>query len=92
MHSTVSSASQALAGAVTGSTGALAGTPLTVGGAGGGLTYTGSSGGGGGTQIVLDMRGSQIMSDRDMDELASRIGRRLSTVTLVSAGVRVNNM
>jgi TP901 family phage tail tape measure protein len=59
-----------------------------------GLSFTpgavGLSGGGGASQvnITLDMRGSQVMSDRDMDMLSQKIEKRLATVILPSGGYR----
>jgi len=43
---------------------------------------------GGGT-VVFDLRGSQVMSDRDMDLLIDKIDRRLVRTMLPAAGVQV---
>lgn len=78
----VSTASRALATAAGSGVGGL--------GFDGGLTAVGGgAGGGGGGMIVIDMRGSQLMSDRDMDVFADRVGRRIATRTLPAAGVRI---
>lgn len=55
-----------------------------------GLT-TGLAGasGGGGTVINFDLRGSQVMSDRDMDNLVGKIGRQIATRILPAGGVRI---
>lgn len=40
-------------------------------------------------QITIDLRGSQVMSDRDTDVLVDKIGRALATRILPSGGVRL---
>ena len=58
--------------------------------AGGGYTAGGLAGAGaGGSTVVFDLRGSQVMSDRDMDTLVGRIGRQLATRGLPQGGVRI---
>lgn len=52
---------------------------------GNGLTVPRPIAGGGG--INIDLRGSQVMSDRDMDQLVNKIGRAVSTRILPQAGV-----
>jgi phage-related protein len=44
---------------------------------------------GGGSTIVFDLRGSQVMSERDMDQFVDKIGRRLTTRSLPAGGVRL---
>lgn len=44
---------------------------------------------GGGSTIVFDLRGSQVMSDRDMDQFVDKIGRRLALRSLPAGGVRL---
>ena len=93
-QSTVATAANQLAKAVTGTaagtlsagltvTGtalpALTGTPGLVG-AGGGTS-------GGGT-VIIDLRGSQVMSDADMRKLADKIGAQMPHA-LAAAGVRI---
>ena len=57
---------------------------------GGGMSAFGASAGGAGSgAIVFDMRWSQIMSDRDMDVFADRVGRRIATRILPAGGVRI---
>ena len=56
-------------------------------GVGGGLSYVSGSGTGGGT-VIIDLRGSQVMSDADMKKLADKIGAQMPRA-LASAGVRV---
>lgn len=60
----------------------------TQAGVGGGLPLTSSSGSGGGN-TVIDLRGSQMMTERDMDMLVNKIGRALAVRTLPSGGMRV---
>lgn len=45
--------------------------------------------GGGGTTITFDLRGSQVMSDRDMDQLVRKIGSAVATKILPQGGVRI---
>jgi TP901 family phage tail tape measure protein len=42
--------------------------------------------GAGGTVIYLDVRGNTVMGNKDIDALVDKIGKRLATVTLPSAG------
>lgn len=63
---------------------------LTVGG---GLNFTGGGGGvGSGSaselHIHVDLRGAQIMSDRDTDMLLQKMEKRLATLVLPSGGYR----
>jgi len=56
------------------------------------LTNTGIGAGAGAAQgpaVLIDMRGSQLMSDKDYDVLADRLGRRLATRILPAGGVRI---
>lgn len=57
-------------------------------GVGGGLPLTsGAAGGSGG--VYVDLRGSQMMTERDMDLLVNKVGRALAVRTLPSGGLRV---
>lgn len=56
--------------------------------------FTGSVAGAGtqgGVYINLDMRGAQVMSDRDMQTLVDKVGRKIATVVLPQAGVRIRS-
>lgn len=56
-----------------------------VGGLGlGRLPVGGTSG-----QVVIDLRGAQVMSDRDMDAMVAKIGKAVSTSIAPGAGLRV---
>jgi phage-related protein len=69
----------------------LAGPGLGAGGFGGvgaGMAYNPAAGGGGQT-IVFDLRGSQVMSQRDMDQFVEKLGSRVATRTLAAGGVRI---
>jgi TP901 family phage tail tape measure protein len=70
----------AIAGQASGSSIRMSGTSLAAlsGGAGGGGNVT-----------YLDLRGSQVMSDRDMDALVNKIGNRLATRTLPAGGTHI---
>jgi phage-related protein len=48
------------------------------------------SGAAGGGQIYIDLRGSQVMSNNDMDMLVNKIGRAIATRVLPAGGVRIN--
>jgi hypothetical protein len=48
-----------------------------------------SGGHGGGGNVYVDLRGSQVMTERDMDTLVNKLGRALATRTLPSGGLRV---
>lgn len=89
----VARASQSLARSVTGAAAGTLSAGLTVTGAAVGVGTSGLVGaagaGGGTTQITLDLRGSQVMSERDMDLLVSKIGRALATRILPGGGVRI---
>lgn len=76
-HRSVSNLASSLTGTATGSMGI-------------GLSAVGAGGAGGGS-VVIDMRGSQLMSDRDMDVFVDRIGRRLATRVLPAGGVRIRS-
>lgn len=69
---------------------AALGTSFT--GAGSSLALTGGVGvgssGASELHIHIDLRGAQVMSDRDMDLLTQKIGKRLATVVLPSGGYR----
>lgn len=66
----------------------LGGITHTIQGTGGGLPVTsGASRPSGG--VYVDLRGSQVMTERDMDLLVSKVGRALAVRTLPSGGVRV---
>ncbi len=45
--------------------------------------------GAGGAQVYVDLRGSQVMSERDLDLLVEKVGYHLATSVLPSAGVKV---
>lgn len=57
--------------------------------------FTGAPGAGSGANtglvINLDLRGAQVMSDRDMQTLVDKIGRKVATVVLPQAGVRIRS-
>ncbi len=55
--------------------------PALAGGGGSG------HGAGGGNMLYVDLRGSQVMSDRDLDNLTQKIGYSLATRYLPGAGV-----
>lgn len=56
----------------------------------GGLTGTRGVGGGGTTvYMTFDLRGSSVMSDRDMDALVGKIGKQVATRILPAGGVRI---
>jgi TP901 family phage tail tape measure protein len=82
-----------VASAATGMARAVTGTALGTLSSGTGLTVPSLSGaagaGAGGTSITLDLRGSQVMSDRDMDLLVNKVGRAVATRILPQSGVRV---
>jgi hypothetical protein len=60
-----------------------------------GLSVTGDAGlpslsaGSGTTQITLGLRGTQVMNERDVDNLVGKIGRAVSTRILPAGGVRL---
>jgi TP901 family phage tail tape measure protein len=47
------------------------------------------SGSGATTVLNFDLRGSQVMSDRDMDQLVNKIGKQIATRILPAGGVRI---
>jgi phage-related protein len=55
----------------------------------GAMAYTGSGGGGGQVVNYFDLRQSHVQTDRDMDALVEKIGRRLATRTLAAGGTRI---
>jgi len=46
-------------------------------------------GGGGGAVVNIDLRGTQVMSDRDIDVLMDKINRLFVQNTLPAAGVYI---
>lgn len=58
------------------------------GGVSGTLPVTDRSTGGAGG-VYVDLRGSQVMTERDMDTLVNKLGRALATRTLPQGGLRV---
>lgn len=57
----------------------------------GGLTAApAGAAGSAGSQLVIDLRGSQVMSNNDMDLLVNKIGRAIATRVLPAGGVRIN--
>jgi phage-related protein len=54
-----------------------------------GASAFGAGAGAAGGSVTIDMRGSQIMSDKDMDVFADRVGRRIATRILPAGGVRI---
>jgi len=48
-----------------------------------------ATGPGAGPAVLIDMRGSQLMSDKDYDVLADKLGRRIATRILPAGGVRI---
>jgi TP901 family phage tail tape measure protein len=73
-------ATKAVGGFASGLPGAARGTSLAP-------VAAGASGGG--TVINFDLRGSKVMSDKDMDIFVDKIGRALATRILPSGGVRI---
>ena len=57
-------------------TGAKAG--VSAAGGAGALTATTSGGAGGGGSVYVDLRGSQMMTEKDMDILVTKMGRALA--------------
>jgi hypothetical protein len=56
----------------------------------GGMEYVADPrGGGGGQSVVIDLRGSQFMTDRDIDVLLDKLDKRLVRTLLPGAGVQV---
>lgn len=55
----------------------------------GSLRTLAASAGGGGNVYYFDLRGSQVMSDRDMDNLVNKIGNRVATRTLPAGGTHI---
>lgn len=53
-----------------------------------GLRSIGGTQGGGGN-LIIDLRGSQVMSDADMDKLVNKIGSRVATRVLPAGGTRI---
>jgi SLT domain-containing protein len=53
--------------------------------------FTGSQMAGlrGGQTVVLDIHDNTLMSDRDMDVLIDKIGRRMATFTIPAAGIHI---
>ena len=91
---TVATAANNLAKAVTGTAAGTLSAGLTVTGTAvptftgtAGLVGSGASGLGGGT-VIIDLRGSQVMSDADMRKLADKIGSQMPHA-LAAAGVRI---
>lgn len=68
----------------------LAGGALGLAGglSGGGLPSLAGAGGAP-VQITIDLRGAQVMSDRDLNELVDKVGRAVATRILPQAGVRI---
>lgn len=70
--------------------------PLALSGAKAGLNLSGltaapaGASSGGNNQLVIDLRGSQVMSNQDMDLLVNKIGRSIATRVLPAGGVRIN--
>lgn len=56
------------------------------------LGSLGGFGGGGSQQVIFDFRGSQVMSDADLDRLTQRIGKMLTTFGLPAAGMQVRRI
>lgn len=84
----VKTALQGLAKKMPGMINETSGLGLNLTGAYGG---TGVNGANGGVIINLDMRGSQVMSDSDMKNLANKVGRVIATQMLPAAGVRIRS-
>lgn len=72
--------------------GAAASTGLHSGLSVAGLTAApaGAAVGGGGGGLTIDLRGSQVMSNQDMDLLVNKIGRAIATRVLPAGSVRIN--
>jgi TP901 family phage tail tape measure protein len=54
-----------------------------------GLPYMSTSQQAGGGNVYFDLRGSQVMSDRDMDALVDKLGKRVATRILPAAGTHI---
>lgn len=61
----------------------------TLGVAGGGFPGVPAGGGAQGTQVIIDLRGSQVVGDDGIRLLTDKIGRKIATQILPSAGVRI---
>lgn len=53
------------------------------------VVSSGGGGGGAGGGVYIDLRGSQVMSDRDMDNLIDKLGRALAVRVGPQAGLHV---
>ena len=53
------------------------------------MAMTSGKGGGGDQTVIIDLRGTTVMSAGDVDVLVDKIGRRLATTLLPHAGVRL---
>jgi hypothetical protein len=54
-----------------------------------GIPYMSTSGAAGGGNVYFDLRGTQIMSDRDMDALVEKLGKRVATRILPAGGTHI---
>lgn len=63
-------------------------TGISAAGGTGALTAT-TAGGTAGGSVYVDLRGSQVMTDRDMDLLIGKLGRALATRVLPTGGLRM---
>jgi TP901 family phage tail tape measure protein len=67
----------------------LGGITATIKGGVAGPSLAPAVGGGGGGGVYIDLRGSQVMSDRDMDNLINKLGRALAVRVGPQGGLRV---
>lgn len=91
-YSKVKAAAEGLAAIVAGTKIQVPG--ITGAGTGAASTSSGSllpagSAGGTSVNVTIDLRGAQVMTERDMDMLVDKIGRALATRILPGAGVRL---
>jgi TP901 family phage tail tape measure protein len=75
--------SKAVASIAIGQSGSFSGASV------GGFVSTSGTAQAGGNTTIFDLRGSQVMSDRDMDQLVNKIGNRLATRTLPAGGTHI---
>jgi hypothetical protein len=62
---------------------------IGIGVGGSSLSPTNGGVGGGGVVIHMDMRGTTLMTDRDMDVFVQKVGKAIATKILPQGGVRI---